>query len=309
MPFTLKQAVDYYATLLLFEYRNNPRAAATIKIYAKQAIADMLEISVQDGFDIDTAVGAQLDIIGKYVGIPRNIGDPAPKPYYQFSDYDGTKRPNGFTDYLDPAVNAQAIWYLYQNLGSENTDLSDQAFIFMIKMKIILNSNDGTLASIMEFLHDFFPRVVALVDHADMTVTYTIAQKTPVPPSVIKAYLPKPMGVRLIFDTVSGTAPATTTKTKHTALPAPTPDSVDSDAVLAVGAGGVGPYTYQWQYVRGDPDIQASFAPGSYNPVFFLLTAVPDITKVAVWRCAVIDSRGILGYTNEVEVTLSLVYP
>lgn len=67
--------IIYYANLLILQYIGKPRAYATIQALVQPAIMDQLPIAVQNAFDIDTAVGVQLDVLGKYVGISRNAYD------------------------------------------------------------------------------------------------------------------------------------------------------------------------------------------------------------------------------------------
>lgn len=68
--------VDYYANLLIIQYINKPKAYATIQALSRMAVMSELPISVQNAFDIDTAVGAQLDILGKYMNVKRSGGGP-----------------------------------------------------------------------------------------------------------------------------------------------------------------------------------------------------------------------------------------
>lgn len=307
MPLTLSETVDYYAGLLLTEYRNSPRAVATIRIYAKQAIADMLELDVQDGFDVDTALGAQLDIIGKYVGIPRNIGDPTPRPYYQFSDGVGPIiRGNGFQDGTNLSQNAAAIWYSGIFLGAENTDLTDAAYVLMIKLKIILNANNGTLASIMAFLQMFLPGVVALTDNKDMTLTYTLSSRTPVPTSVLEAYLPKPMGVGVNFIVLgAAVTPSPLVKILTVSHGDHSLHTVTSDNATVAVTNGLAPLSYVWQYVSGSALIQLAFPTFGPTQKFFAQGTAPTNLS-AVWRCIVTDARGIVAYSNEFTVNLQI---
>ncbi len=62
---------DYYANLLIMQYHNKPRAQETIKV-STASIPDQLILDVINGYNIDTAVGAQLDTLGIYVGVDRN---------------------------------------------------------------------------------------------------------------------------------------------------------------------------------------------------------------------------------------------
>ena len=65
---------DYYANLLIMQYHNKPRAKETIKV-STASIPDQLVLDIINGFDINTAVGSQLDLLGIYVGVDRNYND------------------------------------------------------------------------------------------------------------------------------------------------------------------------------------------------------------------------------------------
>lgn len=68
---TTNELIEYYANLLILQYREKPKAFATIEALVDPVIMDQLPIDVQNAFDIETAEGVQLDIIGKYVGVSR----------------------------------------------------------------------------------------------------------------------------------------------------------------------------------------------------------------------------------------------
>lgn len=61
----------YYADLLIIQYKEKPKAYATVEFLASLQIANQLPTLVMNAFDIPTAVGVQLDVIGKYVGASR----------------------------------------------------------------------------------------------------------------------------------------------------------------------------------------------------------------------------------------------
>lgn len=69
---TNQELIDYYANLLILQYIGKPRAYATVEASVTPFIMDQLPIAVQNAFGIDTAVGVQLDILGKYIGVSRN---------------------------------------------------------------------------------------------------------------------------------------------------------------------------------------------------------------------------------------------
>lgn len=61
---------SYYSNLLIMQYHNKPKAKATIEATVG-LLPDDLIMEVLNGFDIETAVGKQLDILGEYVGVDR----------------------------------------------------------------------------------------------------------------------------------------------------------------------------------------------------------------------------------------------
>lgn len=73
MSMTYDDQIQYYANLLIIQYRNLPKAQATVQVLARDALIDNLPISVRDAFVNGLAVGKQLDVIGKYAGVSRNI--------------------------------------------------------------------------------------------------------------------------------------------------------------------------------------------------------------------------------------------
>lgn len=70
---TSEQIAEYYAGLLILQYIAKPRAFATIKALTLPVVMDQLPNLVRDAFSVDTAIGDQLDTIGKYVGASRNV--------------------------------------------------------------------------------------------------------------------------------------------------------------------------------------------------------------------------------------------
>ena len=65
---------DYYANLLIMQYHNKPRAQETIKA-STSSIPDQLILDIANGFNIETAEGKQLDVLGIYVGVDRTYID------------------------------------------------------------------------------------------------------------------------------------------------------------------------------------------------------------------------------------------
>lgn len=148
----------YYANLLIAQYITKPKAYATIKALAALGIINQLPQAVQYAFQIGSATGVQLDVIGKYVGAKRSG--------------------NGF---FGPIT------------------LNDADFTALIKMAILTNNADASLATIQRLLATYFPGQLQVFDKLSMQLSYFIDSSTGsqqlVQLLVTEKLLPKPMGV------------------------------------------------------------------------------------------------------------------
>ena len=67
-----QELLDYYKNLLILQYnKQGGTARATIDTIVNEVLGALVAKQVEEGFNIDTAFGKQLDMIGKYVGINR----------------------------------------------------------------------------------------------------------------------------------------------------------------------------------------------------------------------------------------------
>lgn len=69
---TTTELILYYCNLLIIQYRQKTKARATIAAWIEPLLMDQLPVQVENAFDINTAEGVQLDVLGKYVGVSRN---------------------------------------------------------------------------------------------------------------------------------------------------------------------------------------------------------------------------------------------
>ena len=65
--------VKYYVALLIMQYVGKPKAESTIALLCGSLIADQIYTQTRDAFDIETATGKQLEMIGNYVKAYRNV--------------------------------------------------------------------------------------------------------------------------------------------------------------------------------------------------------------------------------------------
>lgn len=67
----MSDITDYYKNLLIIQYNGLPKASQTIEVLTNAASGDELMLQLQEAFNVDTAIGAQLDLIGQLVGASR----------------------------------------------------------------------------------------------------------------------------------------------------------------------------------------------------------------------------------------------
>lgn len=309
---SLREATRYYAQLLAYQYRDLPRASQFIELLTKQALGDLFGLQVQDAYNVDDAIGAQLDVIGRYVGASRVVAIPIQRPFFGLW-LSGITDPlfqnlNGFSDSTDPAVNPQAIFYRAQFVRQSNVMLDDVAYRLLIKLKIILNTTDSSLAEIQEYLHTFLPGLVTVVDNEDMTLTYTFLKQTPLPSSVLALYMPKPAGVgRIIVIFDASASPDHINQT----FPVSAPTTQTSIPITVTAVHGTPPYTYSWVRLtesRPDfPDFPGTTAdsPTSATTTFTHSFGGTGIkTSISTWNCIVNDSSGLSTIVGPISVTL-----
>lgn len=161
---TTQELIDYYANLLILQYLGKAKAYATIQTLVTPVIMDQLPTQVQDAFNltgVNLAVGAQLDILGKYQNVSRN----------------------GF------------------GFEGQPITLDDDDFRSFILMATIRNNAGSSLAEIQDLIHTFFPEQMMVFDYQNMQMSYLVAASIGSPELiqmfVTEGLLPKPMGVGL----------------------------------------------------------------------------------------------------------------
>jgi len=190
--------LEYYARLLIIQYHNKDKARATTKLLVNQSLCDGLVQAEAAAFDLETAVGAQLDIIGRIVGVPRNVyGLNIDNNFWNFTNYSETPPENlGWGRYADNPYGTD-IWLRYNDAGSASYTLLDSQLRILIKLKIILNTTYSSTKALTEILWEFFGTDIEFIDNKDMTITYNIANglSTTILAAIYLGLLPHPMGV------------------------------------------------------------------------------------------------------------------
>lgn len=184
-------STDDYVELVPSENTDKPHFIAMLRTLTG-GFSDEINalISMQGAFDLDTAVGDQLDILGKWIGLPRTLSVPI-LVFFSF-DVSGL----GFD---------QGNWKGPDDPGTGLVMMDDDTYRIMLKAKIGANVWDGTRSQyllIMNLVLGTSGISVTLKDHQDMSFTVTLSAR---PPALLYAlitsgYIPiKPVGVKQIF--------------------------------------------------------------------------------------------------------------
>lgn len=190
-PTTIANVENYYADLLIIQYRNKPKARATIKLGADIYMADGLIFDLNNVLDIDTATGVQLDLIGKILGCNRNInGLVLDTEFFSF------QKENAY-GYSDKNEVSKGYWKQYENSTGTIYRLPDDVYRTLLKFKAIYNLRRGSYKFLDELYFRIFGNEVNMVSNHDLTVTYNIPTQhsVAVEAAIFLNYLEPPLGV------------------------------------------------------------------------------------------------------------------
>jgi hypothetical protein len=196
----MQDIYEHYKNLLIYQYKGKAKAESLIKLIVDTFYNDNILQDIQEAFDIDTAVGKQLDVLGKIIGVDRN--------------YFGIELKAGV--YFAVALNSQSETDV--NKGSQlspvsgsvvnNTSfvngsnlLDDETYRFILKLKIIYNNTNCSIGEITDMLYQFFQNDVEMTTAGNMKMIYWIKNKDNVKATIAKrkGCFPRPAGVKIDF--------------------------------------------------------------------------------------------------------------
>ena len=205
-----KQIIEYYKNLLIIQYHNKPKAKAVIETLVSE-ILNVVDFAIQirDCFNIETAVGAQLDIIAKYFGVSRYYPDIIfNKEYYnfQYTEGSGVKPPEAEAPYPPEGHPFQTVQKkgegLYKTLRDRKRNpytMTDSELRSLIKLRIICFKEEKlTYSYWYEIFFNFFNLEIIPVINSNMTVDYYIDSTTSHLYDIVSVHteiLPAPAGV------------------------------------------------------------------------------------------------------------------
>lgn len=141
------------------QYRDKPKAVAWYAI--ARSLGGSIEAAaeaVRKSYDIDTAVGEQLNVIGRIVVAPRSFVGSMPMNPGLFDLTDGD-------EFGDDEAMFSALTI------DQDGQLSDELYRLVIKAKIVKNNGDATIESILDGMNFLLPRadVLRVTDGEDMS--------------------------------------------------------------------------------------------------------------------------------------------
>jgi len=141
------------------QYRDKPKAVDWFAICKKMGgDIEAAALAVRKSYDIDTAEGEQLNVIGRIVVASRSFVGTMPMDPALFDLTDGGE----FGD-EDAMFSALTI--------DQDDQLSDELYRLVIKAKIVKNNGDATIENILEGMNFLIPNaeVLRVTDGEDMS--------------------------------------------------------------------------------------------------------------------------------------------
>lgn len=194
-------SVDDYLALVTTEHGDRPKYMASLRAGLEQILASAtLVAAIETSFDIDTAIGVQLDILGQWIGRSRAIAVPITGAYFTWDDTDADGWDSG-------------VWKDIYDPDSGLVSLPDDSYRVLLKAKIAANHWDGSIPGAYDVWAGAFGAspIILIQDNQDMTMFVGIIG----PPlsAVTKAlitggYIPlKPEGVKVNYIVSPDTGP------------------------------------------------------------------------------------------------------
>lgn len=184
--------LSQYTNLITSQYQDKPNYLAMLAATC-QPFADILAAQgdIAAAYDLDQAIGSQLDVIGQWVGVSRKLLQPLVGVYFSL-------------DTLGLGFD-QGVWQGPYDPTLGLVSLPDNLYLLVIKAKILNNHWDGSVPSAYRLMNQLFAPfgyTFFIQDPADMTMQFGLVGDGP-PNDVVKALLTsgvfnvKPAGVYL----------------------------------------------------------------------------------------------------------------
>jgi len=183
--------IKNYLNLITSEHADKPKFNAMMQLLV-QPLVDLQNLMATFPllYDIDVAVGQQLDQVGKWIGVSRVLKIPLSGVYFSF-DIVGV----GFD---------QGTWYGPFDPLTSLVSLGDEPYRNLLRAKILANQWDGTISGAYAAYNQLFSEsgtTILIFDGCDMSIALAILGTVPDPVTLslfTTQVLPlKPAGVQI----------------------------------------------------------------------------------------------------------------
>lgn len=151
-----------YTDRITSEHADKPKFVAAVEVATDPFVEGQgVVTTLPFDFDLDAAVGAQLDVVGQWVGVTRYVLTPLANVYFSL-DTPGLGFDEGY--WLGPFDPTQGL-----------TTLSDDFYRILIRATIALNNWDGTIGPAVAAIAPLFPNnLVYIQDNQNMTIDVAV---------------------------------------------------------------------------------------------------------------------------------------
>lgn len=184
------------------EHADKPKFVATVSETTQHSL-DIINLCNQFPaiYDVDTAVGTQLDVVGQWVNVSRQLTVPLTDVYFTLDTANLGLDAGILMGPFDPSTGL--------------VSLPDTYYRLIIKAKILNNHWDGSKAqaySLADIVFASYGYHIFIVDHSDLSMDLGLLGPTAPPPIIQALFVSgklnvKPAGIRInnyIFQAVPG---------------------------------------------------------------------------------------------------------
>ena len=206
----LNNIKEWIKNLVIIQYRQSKKNRALIDLLVELIFANNLILQIRDlCLSVENSEGAQLDVVGKWVGIDRfyNGIELWEHPYLSFINYTDIQNAN-FPNNLDDMQGGFSLYSTFedndggflmykawQDTRTAVNKLGDDIFRQLIKLKIIKNSINHTQKNIDEAIYKWSEgHVYTTWGVMKVTYNYDAEYKNLMTIATYKDILPSPTG-------------------------------------------------------------------------------------------------------------------
>jgi len=157
--------VTAYTGLITAEHADKPKFMAMVSAVSGCFVDQQnLLLSLPAAFDIDTAIGRQLDVVGEWIGLARAIRVPIENVYFSW-------------DTINVGWD-EGVWKRPSDPDAGISDLDDTNYRLLLRAKIGANHWNGSMQDSVAILDGIFaPENLTplLTDNQDMTMTISLS--------------------------------------------------------------------------------------------------------------------------------------